>query len=126
MGTPGLWQCPDRVAATTCQAKARPAATTSDRDRFPTLRIVEQEGFERKESIPLEAVYAYIEAKHTLHLQGDDGRSITRACQQVAAVKFLLRAPVPLDQPSPVSRPSWTLTPNYALRGLTIAPLPGS
>lgn len=66
-----------------------------DRDGFSTLRMVEQEGFERRESIPLEAVYAYIEAKHTLHLQGDDHQSITKACQQVAAVKSLQRRPVP-------------------------------
>src|SRR5262249_21823428 len=34
-----------------------------DRDRFSTLRMIEQDNFARKEEIPLEAVCAYIEAK---------------------------------------------------------------
>ena len=41
-----------------------------DRIRFPTLRLLRQDSFARKEQIPVEAVYAYIEAKHTLVLTG--------------------------------------------------------
>ena len=66
-----------------------------DRDSFSTLRLVEQDGFERKESIPVEAVYAYLEAKHTLCIEGDEGQSLQKACEQVAAVKPLPREDVP-------------------------------
>ena len=65
------------------------------RDGFPTLRLVEQEGFERKESIPVEAVYAYVEAKHTLCIEGEGGQSLSKACAQVRAVKSLPRSVVP-------------------------------
>jgi hypothetical protein len=81
-----------------------------DRDNFPTLRMVEQEGFERRESIPLEAVYAYIEAKHTLYLEGTEGQSLAKACQQVAAVKSLPRAAVPWTYQDPYfARPKETI-----------------
>ena len=36
------------------------------RERFGTLRLLEQDTFAQKEKIPLETVCAYIEAKHTL------------------------------------------------------------
>lgn len=60
-----------------------------DRERFPTLRVFPQESYDRKQDIPIEAVYAYIEAKHTLHINGDinDGQSLIKACSQVSAVK---------------------------------------
>ncbi len=60
-----------------------------DRERFPTLRVFPQESYDRKQDIPIEAVYAYIEAKHTLHISEDvnDGQSLLKACSQVAAVK---------------------------------------
>ena len=62
-----------------------------DRERFPTLRIFPNESFDRKQDIPIEAVYAYIEAKHTLHLRGKekDNQSLLKACSQVSAVKKL-------------------------------------
>jgi hypothetical protein len=72
-----------------------------DRDRSPTLRLVEQDGFERKESIPVEAVYAYIEAKHTLFIEGSGGQSISKACDQVRAVKSLPRDVVPWTYQDP-------------------------
>ena len=60
-----------------------------DSERFPTLRIFPQERYDTKQDIPIEAVYAYIEAKHTLHINGDihDGQSLLKACSQVATVK---------------------------------------
>jgi len=83
-----------------------------DRDAFPTLRIVDQDGFERKESIPVEAVYAYIEAKHTLCIEGDGDQSLAKACQQVRAVKSLPREPVPwISQDPYVAYPNATAAP---------------
>jgi hypothetical protein len=37
-----------------------------DQINFPTLRLTKKDDYSRKEDIPIEAVYAYIEAKHTL------------------------------------------------------------
>ena len=64
-----------------------------DKVRFPTLRLLSQEKYEIKQDVPVEAVYAYIEAKHTLHIRGDasDGQSLLKSCSQVAAVKSIYR-----------------------------------
>ncbi len=82
------------------------------RDRFGTLRLLEQDTFANKESIPIETVCAYIEAKHTLAIQGDGGQSLWRAMSQIAKVSALPREEVPLDQithhvrwPMPITRP---------------------
>jgi hypothetical protein len=66
-----------------------------DSVRFPTLRLFPQESYEIKQDVPVEAVYAYIEAKHALHIEGDttDGQSLLKACSQVAAVKRIYREP---------------------------------
>ena len=60
-----------------------------ERSRFPSLRFLAQSDLARKEEIPVEAVYAYIEAKNTLHLQGKD-ENLTRALDQVKRVKKLI------------------------------------
>ncbi|TLV00353.1 DUF6602 domain-containing protein [Dyadobacter luticola] len=39
-----------------------------DQDRFPTIRSISKGSYELKEKIPIEAVYAYIEAKNTLKI----------------------------------------------------------
>lgn len=88
-----------------------------DRERFPTLRILPQESYDRKQEIPVEAVYAYIEAKNTLHLNDNvlDGQSISKARNQVTAVKRIPRDPVQPDQHHPYfksnlsysERPDW-------------------
>src|SRR6266496_3746 len=36
-----------------------------DQERFPTLRLLEDNTFAQKQHIPIEAIYVYIEAKHT-------------------------------------------------------------
>jgi len=56
-----------------------------DQERFPTLRNHKKDDFSRKENIPIEAVYAYIEAKHTLDLS-----TFSTAFKQVSAVKELI------------------------------------
>lgn len=64
-----------------------------DAARFPTLRHLGGD-LARKEQVPIEAVLAYIEAKHTLNLDGDSGQSLENALRQIAAVKRLKREPV--------------------------------
>src|SRR6266851_5063767 len=54
-----------------------------DRARFPTLRALGDEDYARLEKIPIEAVYAYIEAKHTLELEGESRSSLTKAVDQL-------------------------------------------
>jgi hypothetical protein len=69
-----------------------------DRSLFPTLQLRKQNSFARKEYVPIEAVYCYIEAKHTLNIEGDDGQSFLKASEQVSQVKKLCdtRKKVPL------------------------------
>lgn len=62
-----------------------------DRYRFNSIRPLAEEDYSRKEYIPVEAVYAYIEAKYTLAINDEDGQSLTKAFQQVSAVKSLSR-----------------------------------
>ncbi|KAA3656345.1 MAG: hypothetical protein DWQ04_31385 [Chloroflexi bacterium] len=57
--------------------------------RFPTLAMRERNNFSRKEFVPLEATYSYIEAKHTINLEGNDPQSLLKACEQVSKVKEL-------------------------------------
>ncbi|WP_437585333.1 DUF6602 domain-containing protein [Sorangium sp. So ce1000] len=76
-----------------------------DAARFPTLRGLGGD-LAIRERVPAEAVLAYIEVKHTLYAQAkvpakSQGQSVVKACQQVAAVKRLTRAPVPLEMIAP-------------------------
>lgn len=69
-----------------------------DRMRFPTLRALETDDFASKEQVPIEAVYAYIEAKHSICIEGSGGTSFQKALTQVGQVKILCdrRQTVPL------------------------------
>lgn len=60
-----------------------------DRHHFPVLRMLEQDAFDRKQKIPVDAVYAYIEAKHTLVIEGDGPSSLAHAEDQVQKVQQL-------------------------------------
>lgn len=64
------------------------------RDRFPVLRLIEDEDYSLMQQIPVEAVYAFIEAKHSLILDGKGKQSLHKAASQVAAVKALPREPI--------------------------------
>ncbi|MFM5681780.1 DUF6602 domain-containing protein [Aeromonas veronii] len=66
-----------------------------DKHRFPILRMLNEDSLWRKQFIPVEAVYAYIEAKNTLYVEGDisDGQSLQKAINQVHLAKSLLRSP---------------------------------
>lgn len=56
-----------------------------DQENYPTLRILGQnDNYSLKEQIPVEAVYAYIEAKNSL-----DEKTMRKAISQVARVKKL-------------------------------------
>lgn len=72
-----------------------------ERLRHPTSRLRrEEEYYARKEKIPIEAAFAYIEAKHTLEIGGESAASLRKAVSQAAASKRLClqRDPVPLTQ----------------------------
>jgi hypothetical protein len=60
-----------------------------DQERFPTLRLRNSASYARKELIPIEAVYAYIEAKHTIDWDEKSRQSIFKAVEQTIAVKKL-------------------------------------
>jgi hypothetical protein len=60
-----------------------------DRMRFPTIRSLESDTFTKKEQVPIEAVFAYIEAKHSITIEGDGGTSFQKALTQVGRVKIL-------------------------------------
>jgi hypothetical protein len=63
-----------------------------DKHKFPRLRLIGENEFSKKEEIPVESVYAYIEAKHTLVLaDSDHPQSLIKAMTQVSDVKKLPR-----------------------------------
>lgn len=64
--------------------------------RFPSLRLLENDSFGQKQFIPIEAVYAYIEAKNTLYPSDLNGKipNFHKACEQVHKVKSLPRESV--------------------------------
>jgi hypothetical protein len=64
-----------------------------NQENFPTLRLIGNSTYAQLEQIPIEAVYAYIEAKHTLYVDGDDGQSLTKALSQIEQVKNLTKKP---------------------------------
>lgn len=72
-------------------------------DRFFTLRQGIGLDFTVKEQIPIEAAISYVEAKHTIILEGDSGSSLYTACKQVEKVKSLCakRDPVKLGSWDP-------------------------
>lgn len=65
-----------------------------DQFHFPTLRLLEDNAFAQKQQIPFEAVFAYIEAKNTLVIEGEGGNTIHKAWSQCNAVKKLKRKDV--------------------------------
>jgi hypothetical protein len=73
-----------------------------ERLRFPTLRSLDED-YSRKEKVPVEAVFAYIETKHTLEINGEGPSSLMKAIKQAAEVARVCntRAAVPLTQITP-------------------------
>jgi len=61
-----------------------------DAVNFPTLRFLPKTSLAGKEQIPIEAVYAYIEAKHTLTISEKADSTFSKALQQISKVKRLI------------------------------------
>lgn len=79
-----------------------------DQERFPTLRLLNKDNFSRLENIPIEAVYAYIEAKHTLDLKKDITKCVfSKSIEQCKKVKDLCdtREKMLLNQADPYMLP---------------------
>ena len=87
-----------------------------DQERFPTLRINSKVDLSTKQFIPIEAVYAYIEAKHTLvFTKNEEEATFTKALKQVMNVKRVISTRdtvqlnssdpylLPLGHPNPVA-----------------------
>lgn len=70
-------------------ARAGDDIVVSARERFPTLALRGHDNFARKEFVPIEAAYCYVEAKHSIVLEGDGPQSLRFACGQVSAAKKL-------------------------------------
>ena len=65
-----------------------------DKLTAPILRPPTSYAFTRRENVPIEAVYAYIEAKNTIELKDKSkGTFIGKAIEQVKEVKSLTRKP---------------------------------
>ncbi|MCH8823392.1 MAG: hypothetical protein IH984_07775 [Planctomycetes bacterium] len=67
-----------------------------NRERFPTLRMIDNEAFAQRENIPIDAAYAYIEAKNTLILSGKK-ETFDTAIKQVAKAKSLVERREAID-----------------------------
>ncbi|KLN62177.1 hypothetical protein WH96_01185 [Kiloniella spongiae] len=67
-----------------------------DKSTHPTLRNLGHDNFSRKQKIPVEAVYAYIEAKNTLYLKGSNRNNLIDTLKQINKVRLLLESRAPL------------------------------
>jgi hypothetical protein len=83
-----------------------------ERARFPTIAGRGRNEYLRKEFVPIEAAYAYIEAKHSIYLGGEGPQSLRHAVEQVSRVKALVsaREAVPFGQLAPYARAGAGLT----------------
>ncbi len=57
---------------------------------FPTVSARGDLSLMRKEKVPVDAIYTYIEAKHSVVLEGEGPQSLNKAIQQVDNVKKLV------------------------------------
>lgn len=72
-----------------------------DQERFPLLRLLDDNTYEQKQQVPVEAVFAYIEAKNTLYIEGDTGQSLQKAITQCCEVINLPRKKINPNQITP-------------------------
>lgn len=68
-----------------------------DSSRFPTLGLRDYNDFSRKEYIPIEAIYAYIEAKYTLDFSENQNGNLDKALKQVNDVKEICNKRVAVE-----------------------------
>lgn len=70
---------------------------------FPSLRAEGAPTFDRKEKIPVQAAYGYLEVKNVLSLEaggeGEVGQTLAKAASQVAAAKRLILTRAPFRKP---------------------------
>lgn len=88
-----------------------------DQFHFPTLRLLEDNTFAQKQQIPYEAVFAYIEAKNTLIIEGTGGNTIEKAWNQCQNVKNLKRKDVKYSKYSINSEPFLKPLPHWPTIG---------
>ncbi len=84
-----------------------------DQFHFPTLRLLEDNTFAQKQQIPFEAVFAYIEAKNTICIEGTEGNSLEKAWKQCQDVKKLKRNDVKYSKYSINNIPFLKPLPNW-------------
>lgn len=74
-----------------------------DQMSFPTLRHISKDDWARKENIPIEAVYCYMEAKYTLDISCSKDSNLNKALSQIKNVKNLInqRSKYELDKNDP-------------------------
>jgi hypothetical protein len=77
-------------AVTKSDEKAGDDIIVYDKERFHRLRLIDKNSFEKKIEVPIEAVYAYFEAKHKLVCNGSDS-NFQKAVEQTEAIKKLER-----------------------------------
>lgn len=68
-----------------------------DQQKFPTLRLLDDNNYAQKQNIPIEAVVVYIEAKYTIILDDGHGNSLSKALEQATNIKRMGRAELPLN-----------------------------
>ncbi|CED71365.1 putative uncharacterized protein [Aliivibrio wodanis] len=61
-----------------------------DKSSYNTLRGIRDGDFSLKQQIPIEAVYAYIEAKSTVYLESDNRNTLQKALKQQSQVRELI------------------------------------
>ncbi|CDF79298.1 conserved hypothetical protein [Formosa agariphila KMM 3901] len=61
-----------------------------DQVSFPTLKSLNKNDWARKENIPIEAVYCYIEAKYSLDISENPNSNLSKALKQISDVKSLV------------------------------------
>lgn len=61
-----------------------------DQVSFPTLKSLNKVDWARKENIPIEAVYCYIEAKYSLDISDNSESNLSKALKQISEVKSLV------------------------------------
>ncbi len=88
-----------------------------DQFHFPTLRLLEDNTFAQKQQIPFEAVFAYIEAKNTIIVDGSGGNTIEKAWTQCQNVKKLNRTDVKFSKYSVNNIPFLKPLPHWPIIG---------
>jgi hypothetical protein len=63
-----------------------------DKNNYSPVRALDQGDYSRKQKIPVEAVYCYIEAKNTIYLEGNDRNTLKKTLEQQNKVRDILES----------------------------------